>query len=138
MGRYSGCSWVYSPKAVKVPEKLKKEIDKKLGEWIEFLKKKYIKKPPKKLRFNHLVDIYSKWIQNRFYLCSKYICPKGYLSPWFENRFARLEYTGKRFSERDNFQLFFMRHTGKWIKILEDKSLNQCIQEIKSSHWFVP
>jgi len=27
MGRYSGYTWVYSPKAVKVSEKLKKEIN---------------------------------------------------------------------------------------------------------------
>jgi len=135
MGRYI---WVYSPKAVKVPEKLKAEIDKKLGEWIAILKKKYIKEIPKILDRNYIIDIYGKWIQNRFYLCSRYKCPKGYLSPEFENKFARLEYTGKRFSDKDNFQLFFLRHTGEWIKILEDKSLNKCIEEIKTSPWFVP
>ena len=138
MGRYDGYSWVYSPKAVKVPEKLKAEIDKKLGEWIAILKKKYIKEIPKILDRNYVIDIYGEWIQNRFYLCSKYKCQNGYIYTEFENKFARLEYTGKRFSDKDNFQLFFMRYTGEWIKVLEDKSLNKCIEEIKTSHWFVP
>ena len=138
MGRYYGYTWVYSPKAVKVSEELKKEIETKAGQVIERLKKKHIMNAPKKLIHNHLVDIYGKWIQQRFYFCSKYICPKGYLSPWFENRFARLEYTGKRFSEKDNFQLFFMRYTREWIKILEDKTLAQCLKEIETSPHFIP
>jgi len=138
MGRYDGHSWVYSPKAVKVPEELKKEIEAKARHLIEILKKKHIKQPPKKLIHNHLVNIYGKWIQQRFYFCSKYICPKGYLFPWFENRFARLEYTGKRLSEKDNFQLFFIRYTGEWIKILEDKTFDQCLKEIETSPYFIP
>ena len=138
MGRYNGYSWVYSPKAEKVTEELKKEIEMKSKHLIGILKEKYIKKLPKKLVHNHLIDIYGKWIQQRFYFCSKYVCPEGYISPSFENRFARLEYTGKGINNKDKFQVFFMRHTGEWIKILEDKTLNKCIEGIKTLPWFVP
>ncbi|HJX50460.1 hypothetical protein A3K73_08610 [Candidatus Pacearchaeota archaeon RBG_13_36_9] len=138
MGRYNGYTWVYSPKAVKVPEEIKKEIETEATKIIERLKKEYIMKMPKKLKYNHLVGIYGKWIQQRFYFCSKYICPKGYLAPWSENRFARLEYTGKEPEGRNKFQLFFMRHTGEWIKILEDKKLGQCLEEIETSPYFRP
>ena len=38
MGRYDGYTWVYSPKAEKVAEKLKKEIGEKSEELIKILK----------------------------------------------------------------------------------------------------
>ena len=60
------------------------------------------------------------------------------LNCWFENKFARLEYTGKEIDEKDKFQLFFMRHTREWIKILEDKTLDKCLDGIKTLPWFVP
>ncbi|MEK6793083.1 MAG: hypothetical protein AABX96_00665 [Nanoarchaeota archaeon] len=139
MGRYTGYTWVYSPKADRITERMRKEIEDKSRPIIERLKKEYVKKLPKKLDCNYIVDIYSKWIQRRFYLCSKYICPKDAIFPWFENKFARLEYTGKKINNNNNkFQLFFMRHTGEWIKVLEDKSLNMCLKEIETSPWFVP
>ena len=138
MGRYDGYAWVYSPKAQKITEELKEEIKLKSDEIIMMLKKEHLKKLPKKLAYNHLIDIYSKWIKRRFYLCSKYICPTDSLFPWFENKFARLEYTGKGINEKDQFQLFFMRHTGKWIKILEDKTLNECFKAIKTQPYFIP
>jgi len=138
MGRYDRYTWVYSPKAEKVTDKLKEEIEKKSEHLIKILKERHIKKSPKKLVHNHLVDIYSKWIQRRFYLCSKYICPENYISSRFENKFARLEYTGKGLNEKDKFQLFFMRYTGEWIKILEDKTLDKCLEGIKTSPWFIP
>src|SRR3989344_4930191 len=138
MGRYSGYTWVYSPKAEKVTEEIKKDIGVKSEQLIKILKKQYIQKLPKKLVNNHLIDIYSKWIQQRFYFCSKYICPKNALYPGFENRFARLDYTGIRINGKDKFQLFFMRHTGEWIKILEDKTLNECFNAIRTLPYFAP
>lgn len=138
MGRYDGYIWVYSPKAQRIAEELKKEIDTKAALLIKALKKEHLKKSPKKLKYNHLSDIYGKWSQQRFYLCSKYICPKDYLSPWFENKFARLEYTGKGAYNKDKFQLFYLRHTGEWIKILEDKTLTECFKAIKTRPYFTP
>ncbi|MEK6927476.1 MAG: hypothetical protein AABX11_03510 [Nanoarchaeota archaeon] len=138
MGRYTGYTWVYSPKAQKMDEKLKTEINFKSEEVVKVLKKGYLKKIPDKLKHNQIIDIYTKWIQNRFYFCSKYICPKDAAFPSFETRFARLEYTGVRFGNKKNFQLFFMRHTGEWIKILEDKTLNECLKGITEMPYFVP
>ena len=59
MGRYDRYTWVYSPKAEKVTDKLKEEIEKKSEHLIKILKERHIKKSPKKLVHNHLVDIYS-------------------------------------------------------------------------------
>lgn len=133
-----GYVWAYSLKAQKVPEGLKKEIEIKSDKIIAELKKKYIKKPPKNPKFNYIADIYYRWIQRRFYFCSKYNCPPDAISESFENKFARLEYTGKNFNGKDKFQLFFMRHTGQWIKLLEDKSLDSGLKSIEEDPWFAP
>lgn len=110
-------AWVYRPKrqskpSPKVPDLIKAEVKSRADEFIEtVLKPEHIKPPPEDNNFNYLVDISSKWYRHYFYFCSEYNCPgPNALSPSFESKFARLEYTGP-----DRFNLAFMRHTGKWV-----------------------
>ena len=127
--------WFYSPKPKEVPEKLKLEIELKAKTLIESeLKKKHIKGKQKNNDWNYIADIYYKWVGSRFYLCSKYNCPSPQaLSPSFESKFARLEYI-----DDSKFQLFFMRHTGQWIKLHEDISLEKAFKALREDPWFTP
>ncbi|MDI6738113.1 MAG: hypothetical protein QME12_06390 [Nanoarchaeota archaeon] len=127
--------WFYNPKARNVPEKIKLKIELKAKNIIDSeLKKKYLTGKPKNKGCNYIADIYCKWVGNRFYLCSKYNCPfPRAVLPSFETKFARLEYIGD-----NKFQLFFMRHTGKWIKLYEDIRLEKAFKAIKEDSWFRP
>lgn len=126
--------WFYNPKAKGAPEELKLKIGLKAKNMIDSeLKKKHIKGKPKNSD-NYIADIYCKWVGNRFYFCSKYNCPSPRaILPSFESRFARLEHIGN-----NKFQLFFMRHTGKWIKLYEDISLGEAFKAIREDPWFTP
>ncbi|MBC8458386.1 MAG: hypothetical protein H8D67_10370 [Deltaproteobacteria bacterium] len=114
---------------------LKSEVKEKTGSLIEnVLKPEYIKPPPEENDFNYIVDIFSKWHRNYFYFCSKYNCPSpNAMAPSFNSNFARLEYIG-----RDKFNLDYMRHTGKWLEISFDLSLEECLDEIENWPHFMP
>ena len=130
--------WVYSPpKAAKpkVPERVKRDLEEKAEELVEtILKPKYIEPPPEDGRFNYIVDIYTKWYRNYFYFCSKYHCPgPNAISPYFEDKFARLEYVGD-----GCFNVSFMRHTGKWEEIYTDLTRDQSLSAVQDDPWFHP
>ena len=129
--------WVYSPPKPpkpKVPESVKAEVEKKAIELVEFTLKPKIEPPPKDECFNYLVDIYTKWHRNYLYFCSKYCSPDpNAISPHFETRFARLEYTGE-----DRFILSYMRHTGKWWELYEGLTLDECLKAIRDEPHFMP
>ena len=113
-------TWVYvPPKPAKppVPAALKAEVEAKARELVEsVLKPLHVKPPPDDERFNYIVDIGTKWYRSYFYLFATYRCPgPNALSPSFEAKFARLEYTGA-----NRFSLAFMRHTGQWIEVHSD------------------
>jgi len=55
------------------------------------------------------------------------------MSPSFEDKFARLEYVGA-----DLFNLAYKRHTGQWIEIHFDLSLEKCMSEIEEGVHFMP
>ncbi len=110
-------TWVYGPpKAAKptVPAALRVEVEAKARELVEsVLKPLHVKPPPEDERFNYIVDIGTKWYRSYFYLYATYRSPgPNALSPSFEAKFARLEYTGA-----NSFSLAFMRHTGQWIEL---------------------
>ena len=132
-------TWVYSPKSSrakpKVPDTVKAEVEKKGAELVEsVLKPEHIKPPPQDPQFNYLVDIFVKWHGNYFYFCATYHCPDPHaISPSFELKFARLEYTG-----RDAFSLSYMRHTGKWWEIASGLSLDECFTSIQEMPHFNP
>lgn len=124
-------AWFSSPQKSpkpKVPESIKIEVETKADELIEsFLKPEYIKPPPEDMRFNYVVDIYTKWYRNYFYFYAKYAClgPNA-ISPFFESKFARMEYAGDGL-----FNLSYMRHTGQWFEIFQDLSVDECLETIK-------
>ncbi len=130
--------WMPKPKkktSPKVPELIKAQIKSKANTLIEsVLKPKYIEPPPKDNDFNYLIDIFSKWHGRYFYFCSRYNCPSPRaLSPSFEDKFARLEYVG-----HDLFNLAYKRHTGQWVEIFSDLSLEECFSEIEEGVHFMP
>jgi len=130
--------WVYSPPKSpkpKVPQALKSEVSEKATQLIEsILKPTYIKQPSKDNRFNYVVDFYTKWYRSYFYFCSKYACPgPSAISPFFESRFARMEYVGD-----NKFNMAFLRHTGEWIEILEALSVDKCMDAVSDGGYFQP
>ena len=118
----------------KIPDSIKSEIKLKADTLIEqVLKPKYTQSPPEDNDFNFLVDIFSKWYREYFYFCSKYNCPSpNAMAPSFNSNFARLEYV-----DRDRFNLAYMRHTGKWVEIGFDLSLEECLDEIETGPHFM-
>lgn len=130
--------WVYDPPQPpkpKVPEELKARVQAQADALVEsVLKPEYIKPPPQEKRFNYLVDLFTKWHRSFFYFCSQYCSPgPRALSPFFESRFARLEYVGG-----ERFNLAYMRHTGKWGEIFTDLSLEECLEAIWDQPFFHP
>ena len=119
----------------KVPESLKAHVKEKADHLIlSALKPEHIKPPPKDTDFNYIVDIYSKWYHSYFYFCATYRCPSpNAISEFFESRFARLEYTG---SER--FSLSYMRHTGQWVELFTNLTLDECLESIRSEPHYLP
>jgi len=131
-------AWTFRPQKSpkpKVPENVKLEVETKANELVEsFLKPEYIKPPPEDMRFNYVVDIYTKWYRSSFYFCAKYACPDpNAISPFFETKFARMEYAGDGL-----FNLSYMRHTGKWFEIFEGLSVDECLETIRDFPHFMP
>ncbi len=135
-------TWVYSPPKPpkpKVPETVKTEVETKATELVNaVLKPAHIRPPRKNTRWNYIVDIYTKWHRSYFYFCAKYASPgPNALSPFFDVRFARLEYIGG-LGRQSRFNMAYMRHTGKWFEIRHNLSLDQCLAEIKDGGPFQP
>jgi len=118
-----------------VPEAVKLEVATQANELVEsFLKPTFVKPPRKNWKFNYIIDIYTKWYRSYFYFCSRYACPSpNALSPFFERKFARLEYVGNR-----RFNLSFMRYTGEWVQVYADMTLGKCLDSIRQDPWFQP
>ena len=131
-------TWVYSPKRQpkpKVPESVKENLEAKASGLVDsILKPMHVKPPRENEQFNYIVDIYTKWFHNYFYFCAKYHCPgPNAISPFFEAKFARLEYIGN-----GRFNLSYMRHTGKWWEIYPELSLEGCLAAIRDEPHFLP
>jgi hypothetical protein len=125
------------PAAPKVSTELKEEILQKATQFVETeFKPKYIQAPPEPDEFqcNYIVDIFCKWYRHYFYFCSKYACPhENAITPFFESKFARLEYTAT-----GQFNLSYFLHTDKWFEVYTDLSFEQCLESIKSDPIFHP
>jgi hypothetical protein len=131
-------TWQYvpaKPKPPQVPTTLKAELETKARRLIdEDLKPKHLKPPPADERFNYIADLYGRWYRHYFYFCARYNAPgPDAMSPFFEAKFARMEYIGG-----GHFNLAFMRHTGQWIEIFQDLSLDDCLGAIRDDPWFQP
>lgn len=130
--------WFFRPEKPpkpKVPENVKMEVEIKAGELVaSFLKPNHIKPPHEDERFSYVVDIYTGWYRNYFYFYAKYRCPgPNCITPFFETKFARLEYVGK-----DIFNLSYMRHTGQWFEIYTGLSVDECLADVKDDPHFLP
>jgi len=115
--------------------RIQREVERRSQELIDLiLKPRYIQPPPPKAELNYLVDLYAKWHGPFFYFCSRY-CSAGprALSPFFESRFARLQYAGD-----DRFNLAYFRHTGRWEEVAQLLSLEECLSWIEDGNIFSP
>ena len=119
----------------KVPEDIKIRVQEKANHLIQFtLKPAHTKPPPKNVSINYIVDIFSKWYQSYFYFCATYRCPfPNRILEFFETRFARMEYAGD-----ERFNLSYMRHTGQWIELYADLSLEECLESIRNEPHYLP
>ncbi len=137
MGKTTGWGWVYHPTSkpgTKPPDSLKLEVVEAAGEIIADWKKKFIRPAPKGHDFNYLIDLYTRWRGNYFYLMGTFACPNPRaISPTFDTGFARLEYVGNRL-----FDLAYMRHTGKWSQTGQALSLEACLQLICENSLYQP
>ncbi len=132
--------WVYSPPkppAPKVSTNTKVIVQQKADELVEkVLKPKYIQPPPAPDEFQHnyITDIYTKWYRHYFYFCATCNVPfPNALAPFFEARFARLKYI-----KDYQFNMAFMRYTGKWVELYQDLSLEQCLEAVENDPFFHP
>jgi hypothetical protein len=121
------------PKKSAIPDSLKAQADAKAKELVEtVLKPRFIQPPPKKPRFNYIIDVAAKWHGSSLYFVSTYACPgPTAISPTFEARFARIEFGGG-----SKFSLSFMRHTGNWVVLYDRLSVDECLDAIKDDPWF--
>ncbi len=133
-------TWVYSPAkppAPKVPASLKTDVQLKANELVEkILKPKNIQAPPAPDEFQHnyIADIYTKWYRHYFYFCAKYCVPgPNALTPFFEAKFARLEYAGA-----NRFNLSFMRYTGEWVEVYPGLTLEKSLSAVENDSFFQP
>jgi len=129
--------WGYNPPRAPKPKVeiiTRASVERKATELVEaVLKPTYVKTQPDEKLFNYVVDIYTKWYGNYFYFSAKYCCPgPNARSPYFDSNFAHLEYVGGD----ARFNLSFMRHTGQWIEIHHNVSLDECIEAIRNDQWF--
>jgi len=131
--------WVYNPPKPKLPGTVKVYVEAKAMALVnDILKPEHVKPPPKNSKWNYIVDLYTKWHRNYFYFCARYACPSpNALSPFFDTGFARLEYAGS-VGRQSQFNLSYMRHTGKWWEIRQDQSLEQCLSEVREGGLFHP
>ncbi|WP_295456018.1 hypothetical protein [uncultured Thiodictyon sp.] len=132
--------WVSSPPrapAPKVPPNVITDVQQKAAQCVETqLKPKHIQAPPAPdaAQYNYLVDIDTKWYRHYFYFCAKYCSPgPNAIAPFFETKFARLEYTGA-----DRFTLSFMRYTDEWVELQADLSIEECLASIQDDPLFNP
>ena len=131
-------AWMFSaeksPKA-SLPGTLKDEVDTKAGELIEnVLKPTHIQPPSEGSQSNYITDIKTKWIGSTCYFISIYACPgPNAIAPTFEEKIARMEYVGD-----SKFNLSFIRHTGKWVELYTDISVDECLKAIQDDPWFMP
>jgi hypothetical protein len=139
--RPPGRTWIYDParafrqSKAPVPPDIQHEVERRAQELIgSTLKPRHIQPPPKKAEFNYLVDLYAKWRGPFFYFCSRYCSPgPRALSPYFESRFARLQYAGN-----ERFNLAYFRHTGQWWEVAQLLSLEACLSRIEVGGIFTP
>ena len=111
----------------------KNRIESQCQTLIKKLKLHYVSKNPSK-EFNYLVDVYLKWYRNYLYFCEKFKSESpNRIADEFEEKFLRLKVINK-----DKFDFSYMRHTGNWVLIAYDLTLNECLEMIEDTPTFHP
>ena len=116
-----------------MPADLQHEVERRAQAPINStLKPHFIQPPPKKTELKYLVDLYARWRGPFFCFCSRYCSPGPQaLSPFFESKFARLQY-----AVDERFNLAYFRHTGQWWEVAQLLSLEECFSEIEAGGHF--
>jgi hypothetical protein len=123
------------PRPPRVPDALKAEVDAQARALVEsVLKPRHVKEPPDDPRFNYITDVSIKWYGSWLYFCARFACPgPNALSPWFEDRFTRMEYAGN-----ERWHLAYRRYTGQWLVLYQNLSLDACLTAIRDEAHFWP
>lgn len=103
--------WVQKPSTIKETEKL--QIIAACETLIrDFLKPRFLPKI-EPTQFNYAVDIRGAWAGGRYRFIQRYRSGhEDNLGEEFDAPFARLHRVG-----RDRFDIYWMRHTGKWWRL---------------------
>ncbi len=131
-------SWMFAPKKAKnksVPEQVKGALKARADDFVASkLKPLHVEEGDAGKEFSYITDITTRWRGSYFYFCATYQCVgAGCISSTFETKFARMEYVGN-----NRFNLSYMRHTGQWIEIFQDITLDEALQEIADQPFFCP
>ena len=120
------------PKAP-LPEGIKADVNAKAAKLVEnVLKPKYVKPPPKKPRFNYIIDVWTNGLGSTLYFGTTYACPgPNAISPSFEAKFARMEHVGG-----GRFALSYMRHNDKWFRLFPSLTADECLDAIQNDWHF--
>jgi hypothetical protein len=119
------------PKAP-LPEKIKADLNAKAAQLVEKLKPKHVQPPPKKPRFNYIIDVWTSGRGKTLYFGLTYACPgPNAISPSFEVKFARMEHVG-----RGRFALSYMKPTGEWFRLFPSLTVDECLDAIEDDWHF--
>jgi hypothetical protein len=106
----------------------KARVERQCEPLIKKLKSQYLPVISNK-EYNYLVDIYTKWYRGYLYFYGKYkSVSTDRITDEFEVAFLRLTMTKK-----DICNISYMRHTGKWLLIACDLTLNACLEMIEDT-----
>jgi hypothetical protein len=85
-------------------------------------------------QFNYPVAIHGKWLGAKYRFLTRYRSddPRSY-KPEFDAPFARMDYVGK-----DRFDLFWHRHTGEWLRMVEGVPLSEAFRLIENEELLHP
>ena len=128
----------YSPSKASrsgISDAFKAEVTREANRLIDsVLKPKYVMPHAEDERFNYIIDIFGKWYHSYFYFCATYrVAGENPVPPTFETKFTRMEYAGS-----NCFHLSFMRHTGQWVQVYDDLTLDECLAYVKDDEFFQP
>ncbi len=134
----SSYRWMPVTKRASIPKvspETKAALKAQADRWVEeYLKPQKIVPPPENTSFNYVVDIFTKWHGSFFYFCATYHCPSPRaISPTFERKFARMNYTGN-----NTYTLAYLRHTGKWHEVFHEQDVDKCFELIAHEPFFLP
>ena len=123
---------------VKVPETAKDDLTRKANALVDsYFRPNFVKPPPLVgLRFNYVVDVYTKWFGEYLYFCAKYQAPaRDAANPatTFEHKFARVRYI-----DRSRVGLAFARPSGAWMELFSPIPLEECFKILQEDSHFEP